>query len=153
MPAPTPAALRERIIVWYHELQMPVEQIVTLSGISPTTVYDILRLYDDFGTITNPLALPHGRRRQLSSVDLLFINGLLDAHPTIYLDEIQESLSCQRDVEVSLATLSRQLRCLCATNKAVAREASERDELLRATWQGEISQFHSRQLVFLDEAG
>ncbi|KIK76650.1 hypothetical protein PAXRUDRAFT_90651, partial [Paxillus rubicundulus Ve08.2h10] len=145
--------LQEQIIIWYHELQLLVEQIVTLSGISHTAVYDILQLYDDFGTVVNPLALPPGQKRQLTHTDLVFVQGLLDACPTIYLDEIEESLSHQRDVHISLATLSCQLHHLCVTNKDIAHEALERDDLLRATWQGEISCFHSHQLVFLDEVG
>ncbi|KIK79268.1 hypothetical protein PAXRUDRAFT_91682, partial [Paxillus rubicundulus Ve08.2h10] len=50
-----------------------------------------------FGTLVNPLVLPPGRKRQLTHADLGFVQGLLDGHPTIYLDEIQESLLHQTD--------------------------------------------------------
>jgi hypothetical protein len=58
-----------------------------------------------------------------------------------------------RDVEVSISTLSRTLNRLAITHKAVAKEAMERNEHLRATWQVVMGQYDACQLVFVDEAG
>ena len=58
-----------------------------------------------------------------------------------------------RDVKVSLATLSQTLSQLSITHKRVAKEALERNEHLRTTWQTVMGQYEPRQLVFIDEAG
>ena len=71
----------------------------------------------------------------------------------MYLDEIQDKLREIRDVEVLLATLSRTLARLAVTHKRIAKEASERNELLRATWQVVMGQYEPRQIVCIDEAG
>jgi transposase len=53
MPAPTSTELRERIVRWFYDFNLPVEEIVCLSGRSRTTIYQILHLYDTFGQVTN----------------------------------------------------------------------------------------------------
>jgi hypothetical protein len=84
---------------------------------------------------------------------LNFIDSILIAEPGLYLDEIQDKLRTFRDVEVSIATISRTLSRLDITNKHIAKEAIERNELLRATWQIEMTQYGPRQIVFIDKAG
>ena len=70
----------------------------------------------------------------------------------MYLDEIQDKLREIRDVEVSLATLSRTLARLAVTHKCIAKEASERNELLHATWQVVMGPYKPKQIVCVDEA-
>ncbi|KAG1719079.1 hypothetical protein EDB19DRAFT_1787719, partial [Suillus lakei] len=109
MPVATSTQLREHVIIWYHEMHIPVDEIVTLSGLSHATVYNILQLYNDHGSLHNPLVL-----------------GLLSANPTMFLDEIQDHLAETCNIEVSIATLSRTLQNLAITHKSVAKEALER---------------------------
>jgi hypothetical protein len=71
----------------------------------------------------------------------------------MYLDEIQGKLFQNREIVVSLATLSWTLRQLSLSSKAVSKEALERDELLWATWLAENGVAKPEELVFLDEAG
>ncbi|KAH9957722.1 hypothetical protein BGW80DRAFT_1126005, partial [Lactifluus volemus] len=85
--------------------------------------------------------------------DLQYIQSILEARPTMYLNEIQGKLFQNREIVVSLATLSRTLRRLSLSSKAVSKEALERDELLRATWLAENGVAKPEELVFLDEAG
>ncbi|KIM88407.1 hypothetical protein PILCRDRAFT_40375, partial [Piloderma croceum F 1598] len=85
--------------------------------------------------------------------DLNYLEGIITAEPALYLDEIQDKLHEIRDVEVSLATLLRTLARLAVTHKHIAKEASERNELLRATWQVVMGQYEPRQIVCIDEAG
>ena len=153
MPAATSTDLRERIIHWFYDLELPVEEVILLSGRSRSTVYAILQLYRRYGEVTNPLANRTGRRRVLDPNDLQYIQGILEAWPTSYLDEIQEKLFQNREILVSLASLSRTLRRLSFSIKPVSKEALERDELLRATWLAENGIADPEELVFLDEAG
>jgi transposase len=106
MPAATSTDLHERIIHWFYDLELPVEEVILLSGRSRSTIYAILQLYKRYGEVTNPLANRTGRRRVLDPNDLQYIQGILEARPTSYLDEIQEKLFQNCEILVSLATLS-----------------------------------------------
>lgn len=132
---------------------MPIADIVRLSKRSKRAVQNILATYRDYGQPINPFTRPRGRKRILERDDLNYLDGILVAEPALYLDEIQDKLREMRDVEVSLATLSRTLARLAVTHKHIAKEASERNDLLRATWQVVMGQYEPRQIVCIDEAG
>ncbi|KAG1857095.1 hypothetical protein F4604DRAFT_1797222 [Suillus subluteus] len=106
MPAATSTQLRERVIVRYHEMHIPIDEIVILSGLSHATVYNILQLHNDHGSLHNPLILPSGRHRNLEAGDLIYIQGLLNANP-MFLDEIRDHLAETCNIKGSIATLSR----------------------------------------------
>ncbi|KAG2041327.1 hypothetical protein BDR03DRAFT_856383, partial [Suillus americanus] len=55
------------------------------------------------------------------------------ANPTMFFDEFQDHLAKIRNIEVFIATFSLTLRILPITYDSVAKEALERDELLRAS--------------------
>jgi len=145
--------LRERIIAWRHDLDMPIADIVRLSNRSKRSVQNVLATYRDYHQPVNPFTRPRGRKRILEREDLNYLDGILLAEPALYLDEIQCKLREIRDVEVSLATLSCTLARLAVTHKHIAKEASERNELLRATWQAVMGQYEPQQIVCVDEAG
>jgi transposase len=88
MPSATSTDLQERIIQWFYDFNLPIDKIVLLSGRSRTTVYQILHLYDTFGQITNPHAMSSRCKRILTPQDLQYIQGILAAKPTMFLDEI-----------------------------------------------------------------
>lgn len=81
-----------------------------------------------------------------------FLANTVKSTPSIFLDELQEKLLAERSIEVSLATISRSLARLALSEKSLAKEAAERDDMLRAIWQFEIGQYDAHQLVFLDES-
>ena len=85
--------------------------------------------------------------------DLNYLESIFRAEPGLFLDELQDKLHRVQDIGVSIATLSRTLRCLAITHKAIAKEAAERNEHLCATWQVSMAQYSPHQLVFIDEAG
>ncbi|KAF6744038.1 hypothetical protein DFP72DRAFT_766632, partial [Ephemerocybe angulata] len=76
----------------------------------------------------------------------------LQANPCLFLDEIQDRLIQYRNVEVSIATLSRACRRMALSLKRVSKAALERNELLRATWQGEFGALPAEYMVWLDES-
>ncbi|KAJ7903004.1 hypothetical protein B0H13DRAFT_1547304, partial [Mycena leptocephala] len=76
----------------------------------------------------------------------------LDANPNMYLDELQDKLWENREVDVTLSTLSRALKQIAIMNKTVTAEAIQRDEMLRATWQGVHGDTPMEYFVWLDES-
>lgn len=143
---------RERIVVWKHEQHKTAPEIAELAGCSQSTVYAVLAFERDYGVVNNPFAKQKGRPRALTTTDLNYITSLLEANPALYLDELHAQLLANRDVDVSLATLSRSLRSLALSNKKISKTALERNELLRATWQAEYGDIPAEYFVWLDEA-
>ena len=84
--------------------------------------------------------------------DINYIYSILEANPGLYVDEIQQRLFEARNIDVSIATISRALRRLAMSNKKVAREALERDEVLRATWLAEYGDIPPESYLWLDES-
>ncbi|KAF8192982.1 hypothetical protein BJ912DRAFT_832077, partial [Pholiota molesta] len=84
--------------------------------------------------------------------DINYITSILQAKSVLYLDEIQAALLEYRNIDISLATISRTLQRLAIANKQVTREALERDELHRATWQAAYGDIPAEYCVWLDES-
>jgi len=57
---PLEQQLRNRIIVWRYEGRKSVQEITELAGCSERTVYEILKLHQDFGQVSNPFARSRG---------------------------------------------------------------------------------------------
>jgi len=85
--------------------------------------------------------------------DVNYLASIIDAHPKIYLDELQQELLLHRNIEVSILTISRALQQLVISRKKVSHEAIEQNELLRATWQAEYGNIPAEYFIWLDEAG
>jgi transposase len=119
MAPPVSLELRERIIAWKYELNMPISAIAQLANRCEKIVKNVLKTYRDYNQ--PPFIHPPGRKRVLDRDDLNYIESILLAEPAL-LDEIQEKLHMVRDVEVSISTLSRTLNRLAITHKAVAKE-------------------------------
>ncbi|PPR05263.1 hypothetical protein CVT26_012410 [Gymnopilus dilepis] len=132
---------------------MSMEEIKELAGCSIGTVYNVIDNFRNFGVVHNPLNRPAGRPRLLTDEDTAFLESLLDANPSMYLDEMQQKLHDICGTDVSIATISRALRRANLTHKTVTKAAAERDEELRAIWEGVMVQYTDPELfVFLDES-
>jgi transposase len=118
------------MVVWHTELGKSTVEIAQLAGCCERTVREVLRLHRESGNVHNTFAKSRGRPRSLNQGDVTYISSLLDANPTLYLDELQIKLAEARDVDVSIATLSRAVRHLAITHKKVSKAAAERNELL-----------------------
>jgi transposase len=148
----TTTEMRERMVVWRNELDKSDAEIAELAGCSERTVREVLRLHRDFGVVQNPFAQPRGGRRSLDTGDMNYISSLLAANPCLYLDEIQDRLSDERGIDVSISTISRAVRSLALSHKRVSKAAMERNELLRATWQAAYGDIPAEYFVWLDES-
>jgi len=147
-----PKQMRERMVVWKTEMGKSTAEIAELAGCCVRTVRNVLYFEREYGVVNNPLAQAHSRPRSLDTGDINYISSLIRANPVLYLDEIQDRLLQYRNLEVSLATLSRALHHLALTHKKISSEASERDELLRATWQAAYADIPAEYCVWLDES-
>ena len=85
---------------------------VTPTGLRECIIAAILQLYKSYGKVTDPKTDPHANHTGQKHVlnpnlnDLRYIQSLLEAQPTSYLDEIQENLFQNCEILVLLATLS-----------------------------------------------
>jgi len=147
--------LKSCIPVLYSE-GYSVKDICHLLGIKKTLAYNVLNRYHRYGTISNPntySCLVRGAR-SLCPADFSFISAVVKHRPSIYLDELKEQLSLQRNVHISLATISRALKKLSITRKAVSVRAQERNEVARAVYMNKIAEEvpDPNMLLFVDEA-
>jgi transposase len=145
----TTLEMRKAMVRWRFEEHMTALQISILAGCSERTVYKVLRLHRDYGQVTSPFNRSRGQPRVLENGDVEYIYALLQANPALYL---QEQLFSVRDKDVSLASLSRAIRCLAMTHKRISKTAAERNELLRATWQAEYGDIPAEYFIWLDES-
>ena len=82
-----------------------------------------------------------------------YIRTLIEATPSIYLDEIQDKLFFEHGVYVSLAMISRTLARMQISKKSLSRRAAERNERLRTLWEMEIAELDDPDyFVFIDES-
>jgi len=145
--------LKERIIHLYYTNQMTMEQIRDILNCSLGLIYNTICNFRDFGQVTNPFARKTGRPPSLSNEDLLFLTTLLDANPSLYLDELQQKLHDIRDINTSLATISRALHSINLSRKAISTAAAERDQELWAIWEGMMAEYTDPDVfVALDES-
>src|ERR1700729_1842577 len=84
--------LRERIVFWRYEEHQKAPEIAQLAGCAESTVYEILRLYRNYGQITNPHCCHRGQPHTLDEGDMQYIYSILEANPTLYVDEIPQCL-------------------------------------------------------------
>jgi hypothetical protein len=73
--------------------------------------------------------------------------------PTLYLDEMAVFLWDEFDIHVTISSISRALSSIGWSKKIARQKAKERNQDLRDEYINYISDFHSDQLVFVDESG
>jgi transposase len=84
----------------------------------------------------------------------MFVNSLLLADNTLFLDEIQDQLSSMHRVKVSISTIKHTLDHMCISRKQVSKEAGERNDLLHAAFVNEVVELvpNSDMLLCVDES-
>ena len=132
-----------------------MEEICDLLSIKKTLVYTSLSYYQVYSVSYNPHAHQKaGRPRLLQSVDIRFIQALLDRRQTVYITELQEELYQARKVHVSIPTLLRTLKHLNFSHKVVLHRAIECDNLRCSVFMNKIADEvpNPNMLMFVDEA-
>ena len=144
--------LRERIVQCYHQGET-MRTVADIFNVSVGFVHHVVDLHRTYGQVTNPYTKPRNGHRLLTFADENYIRILIEARPSIYLDEIQEGLLLERRVQVSIATISRTLTRMRISKKSLSRRAAECNEQLRILWELEVADLEDPDLfVFIDES-
>jgi transposase len=146
--------LKKRIVDWYIIDGRTMEEIRDLSRCSIGLVYNTIQTYREYGQVTNPFhRRSSGRPLDITDDNRKFIESILSANPSLYLDEIQQRLWDVCGVETSIATISWTLHRMNLTRKQVAKEAAERNDQLRAIWEGMMAEYTDPDVfVAIDES-
>ena len=144
--------MKTNIVRWYYELNYSADKIANLAACLANTVYHILQTWCMYGYVTNLYKEPTGRHCFLDQPAIDYISSLIQANPTLYLDEIQHELEQNFDIYISLSTIYCTLVQIATNNKSISAEAAERDELLHATWMAANGTIPLEYMVRLDEA-
>jgi transposase len=110
--------LKERIVLNYNIDNMTMDAIAQLQWVSIGLVSKVLRLHRLYGQVTDPFSRRTGRKSGLHRDDLLYMEAILEANPSLYLDKIQDKLASIRSVDVSIATIARALQHLDLNNES-----------------------------------
>jgi transposase len=93
MPIHISNDLKEWIVLWYYTDNKTMEEVRDLSRCSISLISNVLRNYREYGEVQNPFTQKaSGCPCVLNDDDISFIQTLIDAHPSLYLDEIQQKL-------------------------------------------------------------
>jgi transposase len=153
MPAQLSEDLKRRIVKWYFEDGLTYQDIRDQGNVSLGLISNTIRNYCAFDQVNNPFRRCTGQPSYLNSEDMAFIESTLVANPSIYLNELQKRLYDTRNLEVSIATLSRALASAQYTRKWLTKASAERDEELQGVWEIAMAEYTDPTVfVFLDES-
>jgi transposase len=145
--------MKAQILVLSHQ-RFNIKKICDALDLKKSLIYQTLRYARMYGVPYNTHAHKSGRKRKLSQGDVKFIVALLKRRHCIYIDEIQEQLSHECGVAISIPTLFRTLHRLHYSHKGVSVHTLERNDLLRSVFMNRIADEVSNpnMLMFVDEA-
>lgn len=136
------------------EIGWMVDDICFAFGVSRSSLYRWEAIFNELGMVTRPPSPLRGPTRILTRALLMACEGLFAEESDLYLDEVVTWLALVHDIQISSATLSRNLREVGLTQKMLHKLVIERDEQRRDQWRHMIATELSpdaSQLVFVDE--
>ena len=153
MPMAISDDLKTRIVKWYYKDQLDMRDISITAWCSIGLVSKVLRNYCEYEKVNNPYSHCTGHPPYLAEPDLLYLNEIISANPSLFLDKIQQKLASVCGVNVSIALISRALASLDLSCKSVTKEAVEQNEELCTVWEAMMVQYLDPDLfVALDES-
>jgi transposase len=126
--------------------------MASAAGCSARTIYSIesnLKLFGDTKAPPNGVGRPRSITPQMRGA----LREHLTEKPELYLDEMAVFLYDEFKVHVTTSSIRRALVSMHWTKKAARRIAKQRNPDLRDFYHHYISDFHSNQLIFVDESG
>lgn len=129
-----------------------ISYIASIAKCSRQAVYYIRSNLEHFDSARAP-PIRAGRRRLITPSMLEALCDRLLEKPTLYLDEMAVFLWDEFDIHVSACCIRKTLSSIGWSKKTVRQKAKERNQGLRDEYIHYISEFHSYQLVFVDESG
>jgi transposase len=147
--------IKEPIVFWYNNADITMQGIVNRAKCSVGVVSKVLQNWQEHGEVTDHFQCRRsGCPRALDGDDLRYIESVLEADPTLYLDKIQQKLADVRDKFVSISFIHHGLDYFGKTRKKLSKAALERNETLRTLWENCMAQYTDSELfVFLNESG
>lgn len=132
---------------------MTMAAITTLQWVSIGVVFNVLYLHWLYDQVTDPFGGHHTSwKPELDQDDLLYMEEILWANPSLHLDKIQDKLTSVWNANISIATISQALWYLNLTQKSTTRAAAQCDEELHMLWEAEMAEYTDPEVfVFLDE--
>jgi len=141
-------------IVWQKEaLGYSYEKVVDNLNIDKSTVYRIIKLFLNTGTITKRPYPQDRTARKLTYPAQLLILHLVMEKPGITLHEIQEELLGLLLIKIDASNICRFIQQSGFTRQRLRITALQKDELLRQQYIMEVSTYNPEMLIFLDETG
>ncbi|KAJ3804510.1 hypothetical protein F5876DRAFT_2396, partial [Lentinula aff. lateritia] len=83
---------------WYTGEGLTIRDCAARAGCSVGLVAKVLKNMENHGMVINPFSKHTGRPRELDDGDVQYICQLLKAHPTIYLDEVQQKVESMQEI-------------------------------------------------------
>lgn len=144
---------KQQIVINYNADNMNMAKIAALEWVSIGFVSKVLHLHCLYGQVTDPFNHPAGWKPELHGDDLLYVEVILQANPSLYLDEIQGKLTSVWDVNVLIVTIAQALQHLDLTQKSTIRAAAQCNEDLHTQWEAEMAEYTDPEVfIFLDES-
>ena len=123
MPQHCSDDLKARISVLFFDYDLDVPKICKYLGIKKTLVYSVLHCCSAGIPITHINCT--GRPHTLNVIDEQYISSLIEHHPCLYLDKIQNALFKAWGIQISIYLLHCTLQRLDVSWKVVSVKALE----------------------------
>ena len=148
--AASPATCRAFMRLWQEGVR--IADIANSINISESIGYEWQANLRDHGSIRPESQAPAGRRYCLTVADEKAILDKLQKSCWMYLDELAEWLRLERDVDVSISTVSRLLKRNNWTRKTLQIGSNQQNSVLRQDYFLEMRNYAADQLIFIDES-
>ena len=145
--------LRWRMVYQRQCLGLTYEAIGTNLGVDQSTVHRTVNLFLSTGNVEKKKYDPNNLPRKLTDEIQFFIMHLVLDQPGIMLAEIQDEVLKVTNVELAQSTICQFLHRHNFSRQNMHITATQRDEVLRLHFAGELSVYKSEMFVFLDETG
>ncbi|EDQ98175.1 uncharacterized protein LACBIDRAFT_336207 [Laccaria bicolor S238N-H82] len=109
---------QKQLIVTMHIRGTSTTNIEQSTGISTRTIRRILKLWNDTGRVMRQPLEP-GRPRVLNSLEVEYLESLIEQRPDIYVTELQNALFVTYGAEVDASTITQTLYRRGFTRKKV----------------------------------
>jgi transposase len=118
MPKEFSEDLRWRIIYLYYD-DLSSRDIANTLHMSRSVVNKIIKIYNRWACVKNPLKSVSGQRKLFNGEDLTVLRNLIEEKVDWYLDELVYEMECLTGKRASVAALWRSLHYLGITRKKV----------------------------------
>jgi transposase len=117
--------LKKHIVCWYHNEQMTMEEIAELASVSVGLVSKFINLHRHYNQVTDPYTLWNACPSYFNLGDKKYLGTIIEANPSLYLDEIQERIATNCNLHVSIATICRTLHHVELNHKRISKTTSQ----------------------------